>query len=98
MQGVKLTEEEWMAFSDTTDAIAYHEICDFYPSMCYDSPTERYRNMFVKIPDKFLYLDEDKDEYISIEEVSRAIDDFFNMTSNLTIDDVYELTEFFFSQ
>jgi Ca2+-binding EF-hand superfamily protein len=54
--------------------------------------------MFVKIPEKFMHLDEDKDGYVSIEEVSRAIDEFFNMTSALTIDDVYELTEFFFSQ
>jgi hypothetical protein len=98
MQGVKLTPEEWLAFSDTSEAIAYYEICDYYPSMCYDNPHERYRNMFVKIPEKFMHLDEDKDGYVSIEEVSRAIDEFFNMTSALTIDDVYELTEFFFSQ
>ncbi|MBN2668371.1 MAG: hypothetical protein JXR60_04000 [Bacteroidales bacterium] len=98
MEGVKLTPEEWQAYSDTSDAIAYYEICDYYPSMCYDHPSERYRNMFVKIPDKFINLDEDKDGYISIEEVSKAIDEFFNMTSSLTIDDIYELTEFFFSQ
>lgn len=98
MQGVKLTAEEWQTLSDTTDAIEYDQICDYYPSMCYDNPQERYRNMFVKIPDKFKELDKDKDDYISIEEVSKAIDEFFNMTSNLSIDDVYELTEFFFSQ
>lgn len=98
MEGVKLTPEEWIAYSDTTEAIDYDQICDYYPSMCYDNPQQRYRNMFVEIPEKFKTLDADKDGYISMEEISKAIDEFFNMTSNLTIDDVYELTEFFFSQ
>ena len=98
MEGVELTAEEWQSFSDTTTAINADQICEYYPSMCYDNPEDRYRNLFVKIPDKFKVLDQDNDEYISIEEVSKAIDDFFSMTSDLTIDDVYELTEFFFSQ
>lgn len=98
MQGVKLTTEEWQSLSDTSLAINQDEICIYYPSMCYDNPRERYRNLFVQIPDKFKYLDEDEDEYISMEEISVAIDDFFNMTSTLSIDDIYELTEFFFSQ
>ena len=98
MEGVKLTPEEWQAYSDTNDVISYDEICDYYPSLCYDNPQERYRNLFVKMPDKFKYLDLDKDEYISIDEVSKAIDSFFNMTSDLSIDDIYELIQFFFSQ
>ena len=98
MEGVKLTPAEWIAYSDTVDAINYDEICTYYPSMCYDTPQERYRNMFTQIPDKFKNLDSDNDGYLSIEEISTAIDSFFNMTSSLTIDDVYELTEFFFSQ
>lgn len=98
MKGVKLSPEEWISYSDTTDAITYDQICDFYPSMCYDNPQDRYRNLFIEIPEKFKFLDVDGDEYISIEEISKAIDEFFSMTSSLTIDDVYELTEFFFSQ
>ena len=50
------------------------------------------------MPEKFKHLDLDQDDYISIEEISKAIDDFFNMTSKLSIDDIYELTRFFFSQ
>jgi len=98
MEGVKLSMEEWIAFSDTSDAINYEDICEYYPSLCYDNPQERYRNLFVKMPEKFKVLDVNKDDYISIEEISKAIDDFFNMTSKLSIDDIYELTEFFFSQ
>jgi len=98
MQGVKLTPEEWQSLSDTSIAINQDEICIYYPSMCYENARERYRNLFVQIPDKFRYLDKDEDEYISMEEISVAIDDFFNMTSDLSIDDIYELTEFFFSQ
>ncbi len=98
MQGVKLTPDEWIALSDTSLSINYDEICIYYPSMCYDNPEDRYRNMFVEIPEKFKHLDTNNDDYVSIEEISKAIDGFFNMTSKLSIDDIYELTEFFFSQ
>ena len=98
MQGVKLTADEWQTLSDTSEAITYDQICTYYPSMCYDTPQDRYRNLFVEIPEKFKHLDVNGDDYISIEEISKAIDEFFSMTSDLTIDDVYELTEFFFSQ
>ncbi len=98
MKGVKLTIEEWIAFSDTSESINYSDICDYYPSLCYDNPKDRYRNMFTKMPEKFKQIDGNNDEYISIEEISKAIDDFFNMTSELSIDDIYELTRFFFSQ
>ena len=98
MKGVKLTADEWQSLSDTTDAITYEEICLYYPSMCYENAKERYRNKSVEIPSKFKHLDADGDNYISLDEVSKAIDELFSMTSNLTVDEVYELTEFFFSQ
>ncbi len=98
LEGVKLTPQEWQAYSDTSLAISYDAICDYYPNTCYENAAERYRNLSAEIPEKFAYLDEDKDGYLSLEEVSKAIDDFFNMTSDLTTEDVYELTTFFFSQ
>ncbi len=98
LKGVKLTPQEWLAYSDTSEAVTYDNICKYYPKICYENATERYRNMFAKIPEKFEYLDKDKDGYLSLEEISTAIDDFFNMTSDLSIEDIYELTAFFFSQ
>ena len=99
LKGVKLTDEEWAYYSDTTrPAIDYDQICTTYPSLCYNNEKERYRNSSTEIPDKFKYIDKDKDGYLSVEEIGDAIDDFFNMASPLKIEDVYELTQFFFTQ
>ncbi len=95
LDGVMLTPEMIAALSDTTDAIEYDQICDYYPSMC---GMDLHRLSNEEIPAKFAFLDEDGDGYISIDEVSKAIDSFFDMKSDLTIDDIYELTDFFFSQ
>jgi hypothetical protein len=50
------------------------------------------------IPDKFKLVDTDKDGYLSFDEVLNAIDNFFDYTSPLTTEDIYELNDFFFSQ
>jgi len=99
LKGVKLTDEEWAYYSDTTrPAIDYDQICEIYPSLCYNNERERYRKEKTQMPEKFKYIDLDKDGYLSVEEISKAIDDFFNMVSPLTSEDVYELAQFFFSQ
>ena len=95
LHGVELSEEEILALSDSTNAINYDEICKYYPSMC---GLDLHRLSMEDIPEKFVFLDENGDNYISIDEVSKAIDTFFDMKSDLTIDDIYELTEFFFGQ
>ncbi len=95
LKGVELSEEEITALSDSSDAIFYHQICAYYPSMC---GIEMHRLTIEEVPAKFIFLDEDADGYISIDEASKAIDTFFDMKSDLTIDDIYELTEFFFGQ
>ena len=50
------------------------------------------------IPDKFKFLDTDKDGYLSFDEVLTAIDNFFDYQTSLTVEDIYELNDFFFSQ
>lgn len=50
------------------------------------------------IPDKFKLVDVNQDNYISIDELNKAIDAIFEMNSTLTPDDIYELQEFFFNQ
>jgi hypothetical protein len=50
------------------------------------------------IPQKFVFLDVDKDAYISFDEVLNAIDDFFDFETSLSVQDIYELNDFFFSQ
>lgn len=50
------------------------------------------------IPDKFKNLDTDGDEYISFEELLQGIDDYFDQKLNLSVEDIYELNNFFFGQ
>lgn len=50
------------------------------------------------IPDKFIFLDRDKDGFISFEELIRAVDVFFDGAQGLAVEDIYELNDFFFSQ
>jgi hypothetical protein len=53
---------------------------------------------YLNIPEKFKAIDKDNDGYISYEELLKAIDDFFDFSSNLQTQDIYELNEFFFEQ
>ena len=94
LKGVMLSELE--KTEDTTRTrIFYYEICDYYPSMC---GKEIYRLSNKDLPVKYATLDKNEDGYISVDEVSIAIDEFFDMKSDFNIDDIYELIEFFFEQ
>ena len=50
------------------------------------------------IPQKFRMVDTDGDGYISFFELLKAIEQFFDGTLNMSIEDIYELNNFFFSQ
>lgn len=50
------------------------------------------------IPSKFRNVDKDGDGYISFQELMGAIEAFFDGTLNMTVEDIYELNNFFFSQ
>lgn len=56
------------------------------------------RKSVTEIPDKFKSLDTDQDEYISFDELLQAIDDYFDRKLDLTVEDIYELNNFFFGQ
>ncbi len=51
-----------------------------------------------ELPEKFRFVDTDGDGKISFKELTRAIEDFFSYDSPLTVNDIYELIDFFFSQ
>lgn len=51
-----------------------------------------------KIPAKLQPVDTDGDGYVSYQELMRAINDFFDGTNNFTLQDIYDLNEYFFSQ
>ena len=72
------------------------EMYDYYPSLR-EGP-KKFTQYYIEIPEKFKNLDTDKDDYISLDELLQAVDDFFDMKSDYTIDDIYELNDFFFDQ
>jgi hypothetical protein len=43
-------------------------------------------------------VDINNDNYISVEELNLAIDKFFDFGTNFTIEDIYELNDYFFDQ
>lgn len=94
--GVTLTEEQIMALSDSLPSIDKSKICDYYPSMC--GMKNLSMHTYAEIPSKFNYIDTNNDNYISLDELNDILDKFFDFKTGLSIDDIYELTNFFFSQ
>jgi len=60
--------------------------------------TGLYRRFYKSIPAKFKSVDTNGDDYISLEEILNAINMFFDAQTDLKVDDLYELGEFFFIQ
>lgn len=51
-----------------------------------------------EIPSKFKEVDKDGDGYVTFEELLEAVEKFFDGTLDLTVEEIYELNTFFFSQ
>jgi len=84
-----------------TVALNNNEICLFYPSMCGNEMKKSYKKFktfFEHLPEKVKPFDVDNDGILSIEEVNLIIDKFFDGIIDLTIEDIYEIIEIFFSQ
>lgn len=94
--GVGIKEDKILALLSDTVACSHNEIFATYPSM-HEGP-KTFRTLFIEIPDKFIPFDLNNDDNISIEELLNAIDKFFDFGSNLTLDDLYDLNDFFFEQ
>ncbi len=95
IDGVKMTEEALFAL-DSEDGVDRNEICDHYPRLCNEDRIGKIT--FADIPEKYKGVDKDGDNYISIDELLESVDDFFDFESEFTIDNIYELNEFFFQQ
>jgi len=98
LDGVTMTEEQMIAASTLKPGIPSDKICDYYPSLCEEEGQKKFRITYLDLPEKYLSVDKNNDGYISVEELNGAIDAFFDFNSNFTLDDLYELTEFFFEQ
>ena len=94
--GVTLTDEQISYLSDTLPAVDMNKICDYYPSMC--GLKNLKKRHFVEMPAKYIDVDTNNDGYISLDELNNVLDKFFDLKTDLSIDDIYELTDFFFKQ
>ena len=64
----------------------------------YSEQRQQPRKKYEKMPDKFKQVDTNNDGWISPAEMREAIDKVFDFKSNLTIEDVNELLEYFWVQ
>lgn len=93
--GVKLTEDQIIALLNSSEAVRRDEVELILKNY---SNRSNYQRGPVEVPPRFRSVDKDTDGYISFEEVLDAIDSFFDLNSDLTTQEIYELNEFFFSQ
>jgi len=95
--GVGKTEDDLLnsAVNDSI-AVTSEEAKKYYSSM--SGASKKFESFYVEIPERFKIFDLDKDSYISSEELTKAIDMFFDFDTNLTINDMYMLNDFFFEQ
>lgn len=99
LKGVSYTEDQLISMSEPPKAVPSNRICDYMPELCPEkSKVKKFKRSFEEMPAKFKPVDLNNDGYISIEEINIAIDKFFDMQTNLTIEDIYELNDYFFDQ
>ena len=95
-RGVEIPEEDLIALLDMSSAVRREDV-ELY--MRTPSSYSNYQNLTSEeIPEKFVQIDTDGDGYISFDEILNEIDNYFDFSSGLNSEDIYELNNFFFSQ
>lgn len=94
VQGVTITEDELIARL-SRDKVMNRDDLETYLELIRGNYLERRKE---NVPEKFAMLDLDEDGYISFDELLKVIDGYFDFTIDLSIDELRELNEFFFSQ
>ncbi len=94
-QGRTISEEEYLAsLLARKDAMSREDVKAYFTTI----GKGYVRKAVTEIPEKFKPLDTDKDGYISFEELLQSIDEYFDYKLNFTVQDLYELNNFFFEQ
>ncbi len=93
-EGVTVTEDEFLS-SLQRDAALKREDLEAYMEMVESKFQER---AVAEIPEKYKQIDTDGDGYISFDELLLVIDDYFDFEIDLTLDELRQVNEFFFSQ
>jgi hypothetical protein len=95
--GREITAEELAAkLSRGDEAMSRHEMNLHAPLPAYR--TNGLTRTYTGIPGKFRFIDIDGDGFISFGELIRAINNYFDGATNLSLEDINELNVFFFSQ
>jgi len=94
--GKEIKEPVILAMLNDSSSLNQTDIYRHYPNLL--EGTGLYRRFYKSIPKKFKSVDTNGDDYISLEEILNAINMFFDGQSELKVDDLYELGEFFFIQ
>ena len=93
--GIKMTDMQVIMLLYNPDAVRHNEV------RVYSNTSEAKTDSGNKpkgIPAKFKSVDTDNDNYISHDELQKAIDSIFEGTSTLTPADINDLQDFFFEQ
>jgi hypothetical protein len=94
-KGVTITEEEYLKrLLERSEAMSRELVKDYFETIGKGYVPKK----VAEIPDKFKPLDKDSDGEISFEELLMAIDDYFDYKLEFTVEDIYELNNFFFNQ
>jgi len=93
--GTTLTEEEFLARLEKRNRAMKREEVGPYMDMVLAKYITRSE---VEIPDKFKSLDTNGDGYLSYDELLKSIDQYFDYQLDLSLEELRELNEFFFSQ
>jgi hypothetical protein len=93
-EGVTLSEDDLTDLLQRDDALKREDL-DAYLAVI----EARYNELSVtEIPEKFTQIDTDEDGYVSFEELLRVIDDYFDFNVDLSLDELRQVNDFFFSQ
>jgi len=94
-EGTTVTEDEFLSALQLRNNAMLREDVDEYLTLILNN----YRlDSASEIPERYKALDTDGDGYISFEELLKTIDQYFDFQLDLTLDELREVNEFFFSQ
>jgi hypothetical protein len=93
--GVQINKDA-LAEKLNVDAIGRRDVETFI--LMHKAQSKGLRKSSIPLPQKFKSLDIDGDKTISFDELLKAIDNFFDFSSDLKTQDMYDLQDFFFEQ
>jgi len=93
--GISINEEEYlMKLMGRNEAMNRNDVMAYFATI----GKSYVRKSVEGVPEKFKNLDTDSDGYISFDELLQGIDDYFDQKLSLSVEDIYELNNFFFDQ